>query len=128
MAEIVGPAKTAEALHARFEAGIAAPFHLPRVAQLRTRLRGGSQLALQQKIQIGLNGAELVLEHRPDLEHVPAVGVITRQLGEEPDIYPVTTGLGQRENVLPLELVELGRLARQSGIAHRKLTLPPRSK
>src|SRR5262249_54123313 len=125
VAEVIGPSETPEPLHPRLEAPIAAPFELPLVADLGAGLGTGAEAVLEENVEIRLDLADLLLKHGPDLDRVLAFGVVARQLREQPQIDPILARLGQREDVFPLELIELVRLVRHAGRADAELGLPP---
>ena len=52
--------------------------------------------------------------------------MVVRELREKAQVEPVLAGLGQREDVLPFDFVELVRRVGHAGRADAKLGLPPR--
>ena len=53
-------------------------------------------------------------------------GVIAGELGEQPEVGPVLSRLGEREDIFPLDFVNTRRLAWKPRDANGKFALPPR--
>ena len=69
-------------------------------------------------------GREFLLEQRPDLHFIRAVGEAVLVFGEHADVHPVLAGLGQHEDVFPFQRFELAGLAALGGVFEHGLGAP----